>query len=123
MKKAALIVGLIFCVTALYGVDDVVRAVRGTVMAVDSATKSVTIKAADGTERTIRFVEAPIIHVADATGKVAIGAMSDLKAGTEVAMSYAKRGNEDVLLEVDRIGRDGLKASEGTLKAIDTGGK
>jgi hypothetical protein len=123
MKKVALIFGLLFCVTALYAVDDVFRAVRGTITAIDSATKSVTIKAADGRERTFHFVEAPVVHVADASGKLVMGTMRDLKKGTEVAMQYAQRGNEDVLLEIDKLGRDGLKVTEGTVKAVDTAAK
>ena len=34
-----------------------------------------------------------------------------------------KKGTEDTLVEVDKVGDDGLKKTEGTIKEIDRGGK
>jgi hypothetical protein len=114
---------LLFCVTALYAVDDPVGAVHGTITAIDTAAKKVTVKVADGTERTLRFAEDVVVEAADASGKLVKGSWRDLKEGTEVAVHYTKRGTEDVALEIDKIGRDGLKVARGTLKDIDTGTK
>jgi hypothetical protein len=123
MKKVSLLFALLLCVTALYAVDDVVRGLHGTITAIDTAAKKVTIKMADGTERTLRFAEDTVVEAADASGRLVKGAWHDLKEGTEVAVHYTKRGTEDVALEFDKIGRDGMKVARGTLKDMDKGTK
>jgi hypothetical protein len=46
-----------------------------------------------------------------------------LKKGTEVVVHYTTRGTEDTAVEIDKIGRDGLKAMDGAIKGVDRGGK
>jgi hypothetical protein len=46
-----------------------------------------------------------------------------LKEGSEVVAHYTTRGSEDTAVEVDKVGKDGLKATDGTVKEIDKGGK
>ena len=36
---------------------------------------------------------------------------------------YTTRGTEDTAVEIDKIGKDGLKAMDGAIKGVDRGGK
>ena len=36
---------------------------------------------------------------------------------------YTRRGTEDTALEIDKVGRGGLKSTEGTIQDLDRGGK
>ena len=42
-----------------------------------------------------------------------------LTEGTEVVAHYTKRGTQDTVLEIDKLGHDGLKTSEGTTEDFD----
>jgi hypothetical protein len=46
-----------------------------------------------------------------------------LKEGTEVVAHYTSRGTDDTALEIDKVGKDGLKTTGGTIKDIDRDGK
>ena len=103
--------------------DDVVSAVSGTVKKVDAATKTIVVKTADGAERTFHFVAKTTVHGAEKTGEAAKDAFHGVKEGSEVAVHYTKKGAEETAEEVDDIGKDGLKATEGTVSKISSGGK
>jgi len=47
----------------------------------------------------------------------------DCKEGTEVVAHYTSRGTEDTAVEFDKVGKDGLKTTDGAIKEIDRGGK
>lgn len=123
MNRSLRIFALLFCVSQLYATDDAVRAIHGTITKIDSAAKSMTLKAADGREQILHIVDKTLVQTADASGKLVRASWRDLKEGTEVVAHYTKRGAEDVALEVDKVGRDGLKTVEVTLKVLDTAGK
>ena len=110
-------------VSAAYAAEDVVTAVRGTVEKVDSAGKTVVVKTADGTEHSLHYVKTTTVHGADATAGAAKDSWHGLKEGSEVVAHYTKRGTEETAVEIDRVGSDGLKATKGTVKEIDRGGK
>ena len=110
-------------VSVAYAADDVVSAVHGTVDAVDSASKTVVVKTADGTKHTLHIAKETTVHGAEASVKGAKDSWHGVEKGSEVVAHYTKRGTEDTALEVDRIGKGGLKATEGTVKSIDRGGK
>jgi phosphosulfolactate synthase (CoM biosynthesis protein A) len=46
-----------------------------------------------------------------------------LKEGTEVVAHYTTKGTEDTALEIDKLGKDGLKTTDGTINDIDRRGK
>jgi hypothetical protein len=46
-----------------------------------------------------------------------------LREGTEVVAHYSVKGTEKTAEELDRVGKDGLKAVEGTITHFDRGGK
>jgi hypothetical protein len=113
---------LLFVLVAL-AAQDVVSAVDGTVKKIDSGAKTVVVKTADGTEHTFHFLGRTVVHGAEATAKGSKEAFHGLKEGTEVAVHYTAKGGEETAEEVDHIGKDGLKVTEGTISHIDRGAK
>jgi len=101
----------------------VVRAMEGTVKKVDAATKTVVVKAADGTEHTLRFVGRTSVHGSEETARGAKDAFYGLKEGSEVVVHYTTQGTEETAEEVDHIGKGGLKTTEGAVTRIDRGAK
>jgi hypothetical protein len=116
---------LVFSVLTLTAIaaEDVVSAVSGTVKKVDSATKTIVVKTADGAEHTFHFVAKTTVHGAEKTGEAMKDAFHGVKEGSEVAVHYTAKGAEETAEEVDDIGKDGLKATEGTVSRIGSGGK
>jgi len=122
--KRILAIGLAFLFGAAALVaQDVVHAVTGTVKKVDAGTKTVVVKAADGTEHTFHFVERTSVQGVDAGAAGAKDAFHGLKEGSEVVVHYSTKGTEKTAEEIDHVGKDGLKVSEGTVSKIDRGGK
>jgi hypothetical protein len=99
---------------------DVVTAVHGTVSKVDSAAKTVAVKTADGTEHTMHVVGKTAVHGTEVGAK---DSFHGLKEGSEVVAHYTEKGSEKTAVEVDQVGKGGLKATEGTVSEIDRGGK
>jgi hypothetical protein len=100
-----------------------ITAVQGSIKKLDSAARTIVVKAADGTEYTFHFVGSTVVH---GTGKGAVGAKDGfrgLKEGSEVVVHFTAKGSEKTAEEVDHIGKDGLKTAEGTVTRIDRPGK
>ena len=123
MKTLKKVVLTLFLVSAAYAADDVVSAVHGTITKIDSGAKTIAVKVADGTEHSIHVVDKTAVHSADASEAVAKDSWHGLKEGTEVVVHYTTKGTEDTAVEIDKVGKAGLKSSEGTIKAIDRGGR
>lgn len=122
--RRTLAIGLAFLFGATAVVaQDVVIAVSGTVKKVDSGTKTVVVKTADGTEHTFHFVERTSVQGADASAAGAKDTFHGVKEGSEVVVHYSKKGTEETAEEIDHVGKDGLKVTEGTVSKIDRGGK
>ncbi len=99
---------------------DVVTAVHGTVTKVDSAAKTIVVKTKDGTEHTLHFVAKTTVSGTDAAAK---DTFKGVKVGSEVVAHYTVKGTDKTAVEVDKVGKDGLKSSEGTVSEIDRGAK
>jgi len=119
--KLGLLCGLAAC--AAFAADDVVSGVHATVKAVDKGTKTVVVKTADGTEETFHFVGKTVAHGAEDTAKGSKDAFEGMKEGDEVIVHYTVKGTEKTALEVDHVGKDGLKAGEVVVKSVDRGAK
>jgi arginine repressor len=120
MLRIAVVISL---VSVALAADDVVSAVHGTVSKVDSTSHTVVVKTADGTEHSLHFVKETTIHGVHASGDAAKDSWHGVTEGTEVVAHYTKSGTEDTAVEIDKVGKGGLKATEGTIKDIDRGGK
>ena len=123
MKTVGSLILALTLVTTAYAADDVVSAVHGAVEKVDSGTKTIVVKTTDGTEHSFHFAAKTAVHGADASAKVTEDSWRGLKKGTEVVAHYTTRGTEDTAVEIDKVGKDGLKTTDGAIKDIDRGGK
>ncbi|MGA7648690.1 MAG: hypothetical protein WCF61_09525 [Terriglobales bacterium] len=123
MRMIGNMVVALLLVSAAFAAEDVVSAVHGTIKKIDSATKTVVVKTADGTEHAMHFLDKTAVHGVDASAAAAKDSWHGLKEGTEVIAHYTTKGTEDTAVEVDKVGKDGLKMTNGTIKDIDRGGK
>jgi hypothetical protein len=123
MKPIANIVVALMLGTAAYGAQDVVNAVHGTIDKIDSGTKIVVVKTADGTRRSLHLLDRTAVHGADLSAAASKDSWHGLSEGGEVVAHYTKRGSEDTAVEIDKVGEDGLKAAKGTVREIDRGGR
>lgn len=115
--------GVLLLARLVFAAQDVVTAVEGTVKKVDAGTKTMVLKAADGSEHTFHFVGRTAVHGAKETAKGSKDAFHGLKEGSEVAVHYTAKGGRETAQEVDHIGKEGLKIAEGTVSHIDRGAK
>ena len=97
--------------------------VVGEVLKLNSATKTIVVKTADGAEHTLRFAEHTAVHGTQATAAGATDAFHGLKEGTQVAVHYTVKGTEETANEIDNVGKDGLKAAEVTVVHVDRGAR
>jgi hypothetical protein len=116
------VIALALCWSAL-AVEEQHGIITGVVLKVDAGTKTVVVKVADGTEHTVHFVARSAVHGGEATATGATDVFHGLKEGSEVAVHYTAKGSVETAEEVDRIGKDGLKATEVTVTHIDRGAK
>jgi hypothetical protein len=123
IRYAGSVLALLFLSLAAIAADDVVSAVSGTVKKVDAVTKTIVVKTGEGAEHTFHFVGRTTVHGAEKTSEAAKNAFHGVKEGSEVAVHYTAKGTEETAEEVDNIGKDGLKATEGTVSKIGSGGK
>jgi len=103
--------------------DDVVSAVHGTITKLDAGAKTVVVKTADGTECTVHFVDNTAVHGGEAAEAASKDVFHGLKEGSEVAVHYTEKGSERTAVEVDRLGKDGMKSVDGTVTKVGEDGK
>lgn len=103
--------------------EDVVNAVHGTVTKVDAGAKTIAVKTADGTEHTLHFVDKTTVHGVDATAAGAKDTFHGITEGSEVVAHYTAKGAEETAVEVDKVGKGGLHAVDGTVTHVSEDGK
>jgi hypothetical protein len=91
-------VALMACQSA-FAADDVASAVSGVVKHIDHGTKTMVVKASDGTEHTIKY-----------TGKTSWEGTKDagkgIKEGSEVSVKYTEKGGEKTATAVSTAAKD-----------------
>jgi hypothetical protein len=92
--------------------QDLVNIVHGTIKKVDSTTKTIVVKTADGMEHTIKVTDA-------ATVKGTKEGFNGLKEGTQIVARTTGKGADETAMEVGQISKDGFKASHGTVEKFD----
>jgi hypothetical protein len=125
-KRIVIISGIILALSLVaiaHGQQDAVTAVHATIQKVDSTSKTIVVKTDDGVGHTLHFLDSTAVHGGDAADVASRDSWHGLKEGGEVVVHYTKSGTEDTAVEIDKIGADGLKTTEGTVKEIDRGGK
>lgn len=111
---------LVFAVRAA---DDVASAVHGTITKLDDGTKTMVVKTKDGTEHSVHFTDKTAVWGADKTAAGAKDTFKGLSEGSEVVVHYTAKGTEKSAVEVDKVGKDGLKAVDGTVTKVGKDGK
>ena len=120
MKKLILFgIAMALLVAPTFAVE-AVNTVHGTIAKIDSGAKTIVVKTADGAEHTFHFVTKTAVYGTEAGAK---DAFHGLKEGSEVVAQYTSKGSENTAVEVDKLGKDGLKAMDGTVSDIKSGGK
>jgi hypothetical protein len=120
IKTIALVSALALSTSLSLAAQDVVHAVDGTVEKVDSGTKTVVVKTADGTEHTFHYVGDVTV---DGSKDAEKGTVKGVTEGSKVAVHYTVVGTKETAHEFDNIGDDGLHATEGTVEHVDKGTK
>lgn len=123
MKTIKRLILVLSMASLAYAAEDVVSAVHGVIKKIDPVAKTIVVKTADGTEHSLHFLDKTAVHGAKASAEVSEDSWHGLEKGTEVVAHYTKRGSEDTAVEIDKVGHDGLKTSEGTIKDFDRDGK
>jgi hypothetical protein len=123
IKTLALVSAFVFSTSLSLAAQDVVHAVDGTVKKVDAGTKTVVVDAKDGTEHTFHYASDVTIHGANDTKKGAVDSAHGVEEGSKVAVHYTVAGGKETAHEIDKIGDDGLKTTDGTVSHIDRGAK
>jgi hypothetical protein len=112
MKKLGWLGMALMLVATVCAAQDVVSFLHGTIKHIDSATKTIVVKTADGTEHTVKFT-------GDTTVKGTKDGFDGLKEGTEVVARTTGKGVDETASEVGKVGKDGLKTTKGTVTKFD----
>jgi Cu/Ag efflux protein CusF len=123
MKLYQYAVSALIVAMPMFAVERAASVAEGTVRKIDSSAKTILVATKDGAEHTFHFGERTAVHGVEAIGRGSRDALNGLKAGTDVAVHYTTKGTVDTAEEIDHLGADGLKATEGTVKKIDRGAK
>ena len=123
MNVVRLVAVTVLAAFSLYAADDVVTAVHGTVTKIDSASKTMVVKTKDGTEHTVHYTENTAVWGADKTAAGAKDTYKGVAEGSEVVVNYTGKGAEKSAVEIDKVGKDGLKSVDGTVEKVGKDGK
>ncbi len=123
MKTLALVGAFALSASLTLAAQDVVHAVDGTVKKVDSGTKTIVVATKDGTEHTFHYTGDVAVDGAKDTEKGTVDAAHGVSEGSKVAVHYTVDGGKETAHEIDKLGDDGLKATDGTVSHIDKGAK
>jgi hypothetical protein len=123
IKTLAMVSAFALFTSLSLAAQDVVHAVEGTVKKVDAGTKTLVVDAKDGTEHTFHYASDVTVDGAKDTKKGTVDAAHGVEEGSKVAVHYTVVGGKETAHEIDKIGDDGLKATDGTVSHIDRGAK
>ena len=95
-------------------------ALQGTVKKVYRAANTVIITTIDGVEHVYHFTKDLVVHGGKSGG---VDALEGLREGTTVVVHYTTEGADQSAREIDRIGDEGLRVTEGVVTRISRGRK
>ena len=111
MKKLGYFAACAMLTMGICVAQDLVNIILGTIQRVDSTTKTMVVKTADGTEHTIKVTDA-------ATVKGTKDGFNGLREGTLIVARTTGEGAETAM-DVGKISEDGFKATDGTVEKFD----
>ena len=101
---ALFVAGLAVVSQTAFADEDLVHIVSGTVKSIDTNAKTVVIKAADGTEHTIKYTDKTAVESAKDIGKGAQKASAETylgaKKGAKVTVKYTEKAGEKTAVGV-----------------------
>lgn len=104
MVLALFVMGMAIASQRSFADEDLVHIVSGTVKHIDKGTKTVVIKATDGTEHTIKYTDKTVVEGAKDTGrgveKGSADAYFGAKKGAKVTIKYTEKGGEKTAVGV-----------------------
>ena len=106
-----------------FAVEERHGVVVGEVLKLDAIARTVVVKSADGTSHAFRFLERTAVHGGRDVAAGSKDVFRGLREGSQVAVHYTVKGTEETAEEVDRIGKDGLKAADVTVVHLDRAAK
>jgi preprotein translocase subunit YajC len=112
MKSTAQLIVSLFLAISFCLAQDAVSVIHGTVKKIDKSTKTVVVRTADGTEHTVKVTDQAVVHGTKE-------GFDGLKDGSEVVVRYTAKGTEKSADELGKVGKDGMKATKGTITKID----
>jgi hypothetical protein len=116
MKKLGALAICTILAAVICVAQDIVSIIHGTVTKVDSTTKTVVVKTADGTEHAIKVT-------GQTTYKGTKAGVDGLKDGTEVVARTTGKGLDETGVEIGKIGKESVKVTKGTIVKVDDGTK
>jgi hypothetical protein len=123
MKTKVIRIAVLVALAPLAFAVEQVTATHGTISKIDKDAHTIAIKTADGTEHVMHWAKDTTVHGARATDMAAKDSWHGLKEGSEVVAHSTKSGSEDTVVEVDKVGDQGLQKTEGTVKEFDREGR
>jgi Cu/Ag efflux protein CusF len=120
MRSVVQTVVFAFATTALLSAQTGSSTVHGTVKKIDAASKTVVVTTDKGAEEAIAFTDKTVVHGAAAGGQATL---HGLKEGSEVVAHCTTTGGKKTAVEMDNLGKDGLKVAEGSISKVGAGGK
>jgi hypothetical protein len=93
-------------------------ATEGTVKDVHEAGNTVIVGTVDGVEHVFHYTKDLLVH-----GGKGPDALRGLKAGSPVVVHYTVDGGSEAAHEIDRLGDEGLKSTEGVVTRVERGRK
>ena len=89
--------------------QDVFHSLSGVVKSIDKGTKTVVVKAADGTEHTIKYTDKTVVTGAKDTGKGvekgSVDAYMGAKVGSKVTVKYTEKAGEKTAVGIKDAGK------------------
>ena len=116
MRQGVKALVLAILASAVLLAKDTTTAIHGTVTRLDANAKTIAVKTADGTEHTLHVAAKTTVRGTDARAK---DTFKGLKQGSDVVARYTTRGADNTATEIDNVGKNGLKAAQGTVAKID----
>jgi hypothetical protein len=106
--RAALVIAIAAALTFSYALkasaeEDVVHIVKGVVKSIDKDSKTVVVKAADGTDHTIKWTDKTTVAGGKEMGK-------DIAEGSKVSVKYTEKAGEKTAVGVKDMGKATAKA-------------
>ena len=118
--QVAVVMASLCCVAALHAAQASTNVITGTIEKVDSGSKTIAVKTADGTVETVKFTEETTVHgLKDATK----GADLAGKEGSHVIVHTVGEGSEKTAHSVEWVGDKAVHTTEGTVEDVGEGSK